>query len=216
MECAVVSRRYVFVTSKSACDASRDDVQRKRNSVGRAQSFFSWLCEVSPDVLDLDTYAYVDAQKKGYSGVAIHAKRPPDRIVRGLGMSDLDAEGRYLRFDWGDLSIASLYVPSGTSGAVRRDVKGGFLERFFVSLATMRAGRRRHIIFREVDLEPKRDTRWSNGPAAFENKFGWRIDFQLVTPNLAGLARDASIYAGERFSDHAPLTIDYDMDFVRS
>jgi len=239
------------------------------------KGFFSWLRDVSPDVLciqetkaqehqvpsealDLDTYAYafVDAQKKGYSGVAIYAKRPPDKIVRGLGMPDLDAEGRYLRFDWDDLSIASLYVPSGTSGPARQDVKNGFLERFLVSLAAMRSDGRRHVLcgdfnvahraidtydpvknarvtghlpherawldtvteelgwidaFREVDPAPKRYTWWSNWPGAFENNLGWRIDFQLVSPNLAGLAREASIYTARRFSDHAPLTIAYDL-----
>jgi exodeoxyribonuclease-3 len=64
--------------------------------------------------------------------------------------------------------------------------------------------------FREVDKERKRYTWWSSWPGAFERNLGWRIDYQLITPNLAGSARSASIYVDERFSDHAPLTIDYD------
>jgi exodeoxyribonuclease-3 len=240
------------------------------------KGFFTWLRGASPDVLCLQEtkaqehqvppealdfteyhYAFVDAQKKGYSGVAIYAKREPDRILRGLGMPDMDAEGRFLRFDWGDLSVSSLYVPSGTSGEVRQAVKDGFLERFLVMLAAMHGDGRRHILcgdfnvahrpidtfdpvrnavitgylpherawmdsvieglgwidaFREVDREPKRYTWWSNWPGAFERNLGWRIDYQLITPNLAATVRSASIYTSERFSDHAPLTIDYALE----
>ena len=61
-------------------------------------------------------------------------------------MSDLDAEGRCLRFDWGDVSISALYVPSGTSGPTRQDMKNGFFERHLVSLAAMRRDGRRHIL----------------------------------------------------------------------
>jgi exodeoxyribonuclease-3 len=130
------------------------------------RGFFTWLRETSPDVLcmqetkaqehqlppealDLELYpaaAFVDAAKKGYSGVAIYAKRVPDRIVRGLGMPDMDAEGRFVRFDWGDLSIASVYVPSGTSGDLRQSVKDSFLERFLTLLADLRHDGRRYII----------------------------------------------------------------------
>ncbi len=242
------------------------------------KGFFDWLRRTSPDVLcmqetkahehqvppealDLDVYpayAFVDAQKKGYSGVAIYAKRAPDRIVRGLDMADMDAEGRFVRFEWGDLSIASLYVPSGTSGELRQDVKNGFLERFVEQLAELPHDGKRHIVcgdyniahrdidtydpvrnatvtgflpherawmdtvtdelgmvdaFRLVDPAPKRYTWWSNFAGAFERNLGWRIDYQLVTPNVAPFVRSASIYKDERFSDHAPLTIDYDLSF---
>jgi exodeoxyribonuclease-3 len=239
------------------------------------KGFFTWLGARSPDVvclqetkaqehqlppeaLDLDeyTYAFVDAQKKGYSGVAIYAKRPPDAIVRGLGMPEIDAEGRFVRFDFGDLSICSLYVPSGTSGLVRQEFKDAFLERFLTTLAALRHDGRRYIIcgdfnvahrdidtydpvrnatvtgflpqerawmdavvdelgwvdaFRSVDPEAKRYTWWSNWPGAFEHNLGWRIDYQLVSPELATLVRSASIYRDERFSDHAPLTVAYDL-----
>ncbi len=242
------------------------------------KGFFTWLRARSPDVLCMQetkaqehqippealafgeyTFAFVDALKKGYSGVAIYAKRPPDRIVRGLDMPDMDAEGRFLRFDWGDLSVASLYVPSGTSGPLRQEVKNGFLERFLVRLASMRADGRRHVIcgdfnvahrdidvydpkrnarvtgflpherawmetvteqlgwvdaLRVVDAAPKRYTWWSNFPGAFENNLGWRIDYQLVSPALRETVRAASIETLERFSDHAPLTIDYDIDLA--
>ncbi|MDQ6944553.1 MAG: endonuclease/exonuclease/phosphatase family protein, partial [Candidatus Eremiobacteraeota bacterium] len=58
--------------------------------------------QLPPEALDLTryNYAFVDAQKKGYSGVAIYAKQQPERIVRGMGMEDMDAEGRFVRMDF--------------------------------------------------------------------------------------------------------------------
>ncbi len=240
------------------------------------KGFFTWLLSESPDVLcmqetkaqehqlppealELEHYpasAFVDAEKKGYSGVAIYAKRPPDRIVRGLGMPDMDAEGRFVRFDWGRLSIASLYVPSGTSGEIRQRIKDGFLERFLSTLAELRQDGRSYILcgdynvaheaidvydpvsnanttgflpherawmsaalddvgwvdaFREVDRNAGRYTWWSQFPGYFKRNQGWRIDYQLVTPDLASFVRRARIDRDVRFSDHAPLTIDYEL-----
>ncbi|MFN9475367.1 exodeoxyribonuclease III [Acidovorax sp.] len=54
-------------------------------------------------------------------------------------------------------------------------------------------------------------TWWSNRGQAYANNVGWRLDYQIATPGLAELARSASIYKGQKFSDHAPLVIDYDM-----
>ncbi|MDP9126329.1 MAG: exodeoxyribonuclease III [Pseudomonadota bacterium] len=241
------------------------------------KGFFTWMEAQDPDVVCLQetkaqehqlppealdrtryTSAFVDAHKKGYSGVAIYAKRPPLRVVRGLGMEDMDAEGRFVRMDFeGGLSIASLYVPSGTSGPARQAIKYSFLDRFIASLAQMRNEGHPFIVcgdyniahldidvfsvkscsgvtgfldperawmgdviervgwvdaFREVDREPKRFTWWSGWKGAWENNLGWRIDYQLVTPDLAPRVRAATIYRGERFSDHAPVTIDYELD----
>ncbi len=242
------------------------------------KGFFAWLASESPDVLciqetkaqehqvppealALSEYrrvAFVDAEKRGYSGVAIYSKREPDAIVRGLGMDDLDREGRFVRMDFGALSIGSLYVPSGTSGEVRQNVKYGFLDRYLVRLAEMREDGRSYILcgdyniahreidtfdsvanaritgflpeerawmdavvdelgwidaFREIDREPRRYTWWSNFQGAFERNRGWRIDYQLVTPDVGATVRAARIERSPRFSDHAPLTIDYDLAF---
>ena len=53
-------------------------------------------------------------------------------------------------------------------------------------------------------------TWWSNRGQAWVKNVGWRIDCQLATPGLAATARSASVYKEQRFSDHAPLTVDYD------
>ena len=53
-------------------------------------------------------------------------------------------------------------------------------------------------------------TWWSNRGQAYAKNVGWRLDYQITTPSLAALAQTASIYKDQRFSDHAPLIIDYD------
>jgi exodeoxyribonuclease III len=56
-------------------------------------------------------------------------------------------------------------------------------------------------------------TWWSNRGQAWANNVGWRLDYHLATPALAAHARNAHIHKDPRFSDHAPLTVDYDFSF---
>lgn len=63
---------------------------------------------------------FFSAEKKGYSGVAILTKITPDHLEYGMGMQEYDREGRFLRADYGDLSIVSVYHPSGTTGEERQ------------------------------------------------------------------------------------------------
>jgi exodeoxyribonuclease III len=65
--------------------------------------------------------------------------------------------------------------------------------------------------FREVRPEPDHYTWWSNRGQARANNVGWRIDYQVVSDSIAGRARAAAIYKERRFSDHAPLIMDYDL-----
>ncbi len=66
--------------------------------------------------------------------------------------------------------------------------------------------------FRVVDPRPEQYTWWSNRGQAWARNVGWRIDYQVVTPGLRERIRAASIYKEQRFSDHAPLSIDYDLE----
>jgi exodeoxyribonuclease-3 len=66
--------------------------------------------------------------------------------------------------------------------------------------------------FRVVDPREFQYTWWSNRGQAWANNTGWRIDYQIITPKLRETVKKASIYKDERFSDHAPLIIDYDYD----
>ena len=67
--------------------------------------------------------------------------------------------------------------------------------------------------FRVVNQQEHQYTWWSNRGQAWVKNVGWRIDYQLATPRIAARARRADIYKAQRFSDHAPLTIDYDHGF---
>jgi exodeoxyribonuclease III len=63
--------------------------------------------------------------------------------------------------------------------------------------------------FRQLDPRPEQYSWWSNRGAAYENNVGWRLDYHLVTPGLAAKAKTCSIFRDQRFSDHAPVTVEY-------
>ena len=113
------------------------------------KGFIEWLVESGADVVCIqETKAQTDqipvlelkyagydyyglsAQKKGYSGVAILSKTKPDNVVYGMGIEKYDNEGRFIRADYGDLSIVSVYHPSGTSGEERQAFKMQWLDDF--------------------------------------------------------------------------------------
>jgi exodeoxyribonuclease III len=64
-------------------------------------------------------------------------------------------------------------------------------------------------VFRRLEPGPEHYTWWSNRGRAWQNNVGWRIDYQIATPDLADCARSTFIYKAERFSDHAPLLVEY-------
>lgn len=199
---------------------------------------------------------YFDPVRKGYSGTAIYSKREPDKVLRGFGVEEFDREGRYLEARFGDLSVVSLYLPSGSAGPERQASKFRFLEAFMPYLRSLRRKRRQYILcgdwniahrqidlrnwrsnqknsgflpeerawmdelfgearyadaFRHVDRRPDQYTWWSNRGRAWEKNVGWRIDYQVVSGSLRDAPKRASIYKAHRFSDHAPLIIDYDL-----
>jgi exodeoxyribonuclease-3 len=67
-------------------------------------------------------------------------------------------------------------------------------------------------VFRKVDPRPEQYTWWSNRGEAWAKNVGWRLDYQIATPGIAAKAHAAAIYKNRRFSDHAPLIIDYDYE----
>ena len=113
------------------------------------KGFIDWLEAASPDViciqetkahkeqLDLQVfeeagYSYhywFSAQKKGYSSVAIFCKKEPNHIEYGTGIETMDFEGRNLRVDFDDISVMSLYLPSGTN-THRLDFKFNYMDEF--------------------------------------------------------------------------------------
>ncbi|PFH09382.1 exodeoxyribonuclease-3 [Collimonas sp. PA-H2] len=237
------------------------------------KGFFEWLTKQSADficVQELKAQAadmtpeflapegYVGhfhyAEKKGYSGVGLYSKRKPNAVRIGFGNEEFDAEGRYVECDFGDLTVISLYCPSGSSSEERQIAKFRFMEAFLPHLQELKASGREVVIcgdwniahqerdlknwkgnkknsgflpeerawlthlfdevglvdvFRKVDQREEQYTWWSNRGQAWAKNVGWRIDYHISTPGIAANAHAVAIYKDERFSDHAPLTIDY-------
>lgn len=102
---------------------------------------------------EMGYHSYIhSAEKKGYSGVCIFSRMRPDRVVAGMNNSRYDSEGRVLRADYGDLTIVSVYVPSGTTGDVRQDFKMQFLEDFLSWMLALRQERPNLIICGDFNI----------------------------------------------------------------
>ncbi len=238
------------------------------------KGFFTWVAQQKADVICLqETRAqehqldgaiclpgyhmyFFDAEKKGYSGVALYTKQKPDKVKTGLGWDHADKEGRYIQADFGNLSVASIYMPSGTSGDARQVIKYDFMAQYEKLLIKQLQQKREFIIcgdwniahkeidlknwrgnkknsgflpeerawldklfdelkyvdaFRTINQEPDQYTWWSNRGQAYAKNVGWRIDYQITTPGLKHKVKSASIYKAQKFSDHAPLIMDYDL-----
>ncbi len=130
-----------------------------------SKGFLDWLATTPADVVCLQELKAQDsdltepmrhpagyqgyfhcAEKKGYSGVGIYARATPQRVTEGLGIADIDQEGRFLELDFGHLSVISLYLPSGSSSEERQQAKFRFMERFFPHLRRLRDEGREIIV----------------------------------------------------------------------
>ncbi len=239
------------------------------------KGFFQWLQSTQADVICLQEvkaqaadltlemqapngyYGYFHfAVKKGYSGVGIYCKTKPDLVIEGLGQEDIDSEGRYIECQFGNLSVVSLYLPSGSSGEERQAFKFDVMCRILPHFEALIASGREVVIcgdwniaHQEADLKNFKGNKknsgflpeerawltdlfnrvgwvdvyrslhpnttdecytwWSNRGAAYDKNVGWRIDYQIATPTMAKKAQASHIYKAEKFSDHAPLIVDY-------
>lgn len=237
------------------------------------KGFFGWLAQQDADVVCIqETKAqehqlqdslfrpqgyycyYFDAVRKGYSGVALYCRIEPDDVTAGIAWEEADRDGRYLEARFGGLSVASVYVPSGSASEERQAAKYRFMDRFAEFLRGKLAGSGDAILcgdwniahqpidlknwrsnqknsgflpeerswldgrfadgwvdaFRVVNQAAEQYTWWSNRGQARAKNVGWRIDYQIITPSLRRRVRQAAIYTEQRFSDHAPLILDYD------
>lgn len=92
------------------------------------------------------------AKKKGYSGVGILSKKEPDRVVYGMEKAIYDDEGRFIRADFGDLSVVSVYHPSGTSGDERQSFKMEWLDFFQNYVNELKKDRTKLIISGDYNI----------------------------------------------------------------
>ncbi len=234
---------------------------------------FDWLNNCSPDIICMqevraDPKELVDvvfnpvgyhiyhaaAIKKGYSGVAIYSKKSPKSVSTSLDCILSTDEGRFVQIEFNNLSVVSLYLPSGTREE-RQKLKYTFLDQYFVVLEKIIKSKKPYIItgdwniahhnidiknwranqnvsgflpeerawlsavlelgfvdsFRYLYPTKEQYTWWSNFGKAYVNNVGWRIDYQIITPNLVTVLKDAYVYTQEKFSDHAPVICEYDL-----
>ena len=199
--------------------------------------------------------AFAFAEKKGYSGMALYSKAKPNNVQIGFGVEEFDREGRFVRADFDDFSVISLYLPSGSASDERQASKFRFLDAFRPILAEILAENRKivvcgdwNIAHQNIDLKNWKGNLknsgflpeerqwisdlllsgwvdiwrtlypdiagyswWSNRGQAYAKDVGWRIDYQIASPLFAPFAKQAFIYKDEKFSDHAPLIVDYDL-----
>ncbi|MBF0351232.1 MAG: exodeoxyribonuclease III [SAR324 cluster bacterium] len=200
---------------------------------------------------------FLSARKKGYAGVGVYFKKMPDRFHTRFGWAEMDDDGRYLQIDYGNLSIISLYLHSGSSGEIRQSLKFQAMDQLTNWLKEKRQDGREYIvcgdwniahqpidlknwkanqnysgflpeerqwltmlfeelgfvdIFRKLNPHPDQYTWWSNRGQAWSKNVGWRIDYQIGTPGIAGKANHETIFREQKFSDHAPLIIGYDFE----
>lgn len=239
------------------------------------KGFFSWMLatqadvvcvqelkaqqsDMTPEMLAPAGYQGVFhyAEKKGYSGVGIYSKQKPDQVIVGLGIKEIDAEGRYIECQFGNLSVVSLYLPSGSSGEERQSFKFWVMDKLLPHFESLLTEGREIVIcgdwniaHQEKDLKNYKGNKknsgflpaerawltdlfervgwvdvyrilhpdtsdacytwWSNRGAAYEKNVGWRIDYQIASLAFAHRAEQCEIYKAEKFSDHAPLIVDY-------
>jgi exodeoxyribonuclease-3 len=238
-----------------------------------SKGLIDWIKATNPDILcfqelkaepgQLDLKVFDDAgyyhywypaQKKGYSGVAIFTKRKPDHVEYGCGIEEYDFEGRVIRADYGDVSVMSVYHPSGSSGEDRQAFKMKWLADFQKYIDELKKTRKKLIIsgdynichmpidihnpksnanssgflpeerewidnfmksgfvdsYRHFNKDPHNYTWWSFRFNSRAKNLGWRIDYNLVTNNLADKMKRAVILPEAKHSDHCPCVLEID------
>jgi len=136
-----------------------------------SKGWIEWLKATNPDVICLQEIKalpeqidplpiqalgyhlyWYPAQKKGYSGVAIFSKMKPDHIEYGCNKKEYDDEGRALRLDYGDFSVMSVYMPSGSSGDLRQSFKMVWLDFFYNYIQHLQKTRKKLIICGDYNI----------------------------------------------------------------
>lgn len=205
------------------------------------KGFFRWVQDLAPCLICLQEtriqaaqragarftlpgyHAYFhDAEAKGYSGVAIYARTPPDRVQYGIGWPEFDREGRWLEVHYGALAVVSLYLPSGSSGPERQAFKFTVLERLRAHLDALARGGRRYVIagdfniaHRPIDLKNWRSNQKNSGFLPEERAWmedlligaGWVDSFRALYPERAAYTWWSN--RGQAYAKDVGWRIDY-------
>ena len=240
------------------------------------KGFFDWFAQQDADLLCVQetkaqaaqladpalrpagyTVAFRDATTKKVIAASASTVDASRSLLTELGWAEFDEEGRYLEMRFGQLSVVSLYFPSGSSGEQRQQFKFRCMDWFGPILQQWINSDRDYVIcgdwnivhtrrdiknwtsnqknsgclpeerawldhlfqqqgwidsYRHLQPEGEDYTWWSQRGAARANNVGWRIDYQVVSPRLRDRLRACAIHAEPKFSDHAPLRVDYAPD----
>jgi exodeoxyribonuclease-3 len=164
---------FFFYFSQRFLKTMKNIISYNVNGIRAAISkgLLDWLRIVNPDivcfqelkaqteqipVLDFEALGYqtfwFPAQKKGYSGVALLTKTQPDNVAFGMNIAKYDFEGRMIRADYGDISVISVYHPSGSSGDERQAFKMIWLEDFLSYVNELKKTRPNLIICGDYNI----------------------------------------------------------------
>jgi exodeoxyribonuclease III len=136
-----------------------------------SKGFINWLKSEKPDILciqetklqkgQISTIEFEElgyhhywhyADKKGYSGVALLTKQKPDEISTGIKIQKFDSEGRFIRADFGDITLLATYFPSGTTGDIRQAIKMEWLEEVISYTTNLKKSRPKLIISGDFNI----------------------------------------------------------------
>ena len=177
---------------------------------------------------------FFDAIDGTTNGVAIYCRKLPKAIMTGLGLGEADGEGRFMQADFENISVACLLGPVASmedTGSLAR--KSRFYEQLRTQLGARSAvhadtpgflaAERQYLdglygelgyvdAFRVVNQDEDEFSWWPGGRAAGD---GWRVDLQIVSAGLRGTIEYGALYKVQKFSSHAPLIMDYDIELER-
>jgi exodeoxyribonuclease-3 len=164
------------------------------------------------------------AEKKGYSGAGVYSRNKPDEVHIGFGSPEFDAEGRYVRCDFGNLSVISVYCPSGSSSPERQEAKFRFMALFMPHLAELIAGGRELVIcgdwniaHKEIDLKNWKSNQKNSGFLPEERAWmtslfddhGWVDVYRHLHPEATSDAYTWWSNRGQAWAKNVGWRIDY-------
>lgn len=164
------------------------------------------------------------AEKKGYSGVGIYTRQAADKVIIGLGHEDIDSEGRYLEVQIGNLSVISLYLPSGSSSEERQTIKYSVMERFYPHMQQLIHSGRDVVIcgdwniaHQNIDLKNWRSNQKNSGFLPEErawltqvfNELGWVDVYRKLHPDATDASYTWWSNRGQAWANNVGWRIDY-------
>ena len=193
--------------------------------------------------LDLQFPGYTSfwnyADKKGYSGTAIYARKEPLSVAYGIGIDEHDHEGRVITLEYEDFYLVNVYTPNAQDGLRRLDYRMTWEDDFQAYLHRLDARKPvivcgdMNVAHEEIDEERAKMTQllgngftdtfrnlypeaikyswWSYRFRAREKNTGWRIDYFLISDRLRPRLKEAAIHNEIFGSDHCPVEVDLDL-----